>query len=339
MDKIESFGAAPPIDQDFIVHNMPAAARRTLNTPVVVSDVSRESSGFVPTAKKHNFKLVGLVIIVGGFVLVSGFVYLSYQFIVKPKTVPPVANTATTSSEKTVPQETEVATTSNDIEPVTPPAELTTTTPEVVASATSTGLNPDPGDEPARINTDNLLPVVDTDSDGLFDDEEAVFGTLTTNVDSDADGFNDLTEIQKGYDPAGSAKLSANLYLAKYSNATYQYELLTPKNWPSQSLNSEATVIFTAPDESLIQISVQDNFDQASILNWYSQSFPDSLVTYDKLKNTDYYDGVMGEGGLNFYLTDKNRRQILVISYIPAINNRLAYPNVFRLIIDSLVIK
>ena len=42
---------------------------------------------------------------------------------------------------------------------------------------------------------------VDSDGDGLFDDEEAELGTDPNNADSDGDGFDDLAEIDQGTNP------------------------------------------------------------------------------------------------------------------------------------------
>jgi hypothetical protein len=48
----------------------------------------------------------------------------------------------------------------------------------------------------------------DTDADGLFDREEArVYGTDPLNKDTDGDSFTDGAEVQAGYNPKGSGKL------------------------------------------------------------------------------------------------------------------------------------
>lgn len=49
---------------------------------------------------------------------------------------------------------------------------------------------------------------VDTDNDGLFDREEVyVYKTDPTNEDTDGDGFLDGAEVQDGYNPNGTGKL------------------------------------------------------------------------------------------------------------------------------------
>ena len=47
----------------------------------------------------------------------------------------------------------------------------------------------------------------DRDHDGLFDDEEILFGTDPDNPDTDGDGFLDGDEVKNGYNPAGEGKL------------------------------------------------------------------------------------------------------------------------------------
>lgn len=48
----------------------------------------------------------------------------------------------------------------------------------------------------------------DTDGDGLFDKQEVVtYGTDPLNEDTDGDGFSDGSEVQNGYNPNGSGRL------------------------------------------------------------------------------------------------------------------------------------
>jgi hypothetical protein len=50
---------------------------------------------------------------------------------------------------------------------------------------------------------------VDTDADGLTDEQEKVYGSDVNNPDTDGDGYKDGAEVKAGYDPimAGSARL------------------------------------------------------------------------------------------------------------------------------------
>lgn len=49
---------------------------------------------------------------------------------------------------------------------------------------------------------------VDTDADGLYDFEEAEYGTDPDKADSDGDGYNDGDELKNLYNPAGEGKLA-----------------------------------------------------------------------------------------------------------------------------------
>ena len=49
--------------------------------------------------------------------------------------------------------------------------------------------------------------LVDSDNDGLFDNEEAQYGTDPNNSDTDGDGYLDGEEVKNGYNPNGEGEL------------------------------------------------------------------------------------------------------------------------------------
>lgn len=59
----------------------------------------------------------------------------------------------------------------------------------------------------AYVRADNTLStlVIDSDKDGLTDEEEKLYGTDAKNSDSDGDGYSDGVEVESGYDPAKPA--------------------------------------------------------------------------------------------------------------------------------------
>jgi len=338
---------------DLIIHNMPPAARldekKSVRRSTKTYNPALGQAAGVSLGGRNNFKTVGVAIMVGGVIFISLVVYLSYIFIIKPvaknqaptvaannqaATSQPAATSSATSSAARAANsgQTPLATTAAAMATVSPGVigATDTTTNATASGATSSDLG---------LNATTTTPLVDSDSDGLNDEEEAVFGTSPNRADTDNDGYTDLSEITNGYDPTGSGKLSADQKLSQYSNTAFNYQALYPKDWAINSLDNGATIDFNAPDNSLIQISVQDNTDKQSILSWYSASFPDDTVTYDKIKSGNGWDGVMASDGFNFYLTDKKNQNIYVVSYIPAVDSRVAYPNVFQMIINSLTLK
>lgn len=63
-----------------------------------------------------------------------------------------------------------------------------------------------PAEVEPRIEAEPAAPT-DSDNDGLTDEEEEQYGTDPNNPDTDGDGFDDLTEIEGGYNPLGPGRL------------------------------------------------------------------------------------------------------------------------------------
>ncbi|MHB8903616.1 MAG: hypothetical protein ACYC40_00740 [Patescibacteria group bacterium] len=332
---IEDNSLAEKVNQDLIVHNMPDQKRIFGNGFFGQSGVS---SSFQVAAPKNNHKLVGILILVGGFIVIGVLIYLSFNFIIKPATqnnnvYVPIVN------DKVVGQATDTSpiSVSATVVPVSTTTPVATSSVDLIAttsSASSTALDALNG-----LSSDQAPPLIDSDNDGLYDEEEIALGTNPNLANWDGDAYPDKIELVSGYNPNGTGKLEADPALTKYSNKISNYEILYPKNWSLKEVAADNTVIFSAPDESIIQISVQDNPSKLSIMSWYADAFPGAALTYDKLKPGLNWDGVISEDNLNFYLTDKKHQKIYIISYLPIYSTRLAYPNLFAAMINSMVLK
>lgn len=55
--------------------------------------------------------------------------------------------------------------------------------------------------------SDKLEEISDIDNDGLYDREEELYGTDENKADSDGDGYDDLSELIRGYNPIGPGML------------------------------------------------------------------------------------------------------------------------------------
>lgn len=324
------------VNSDLVVRNMPSLARvygTNKSQPAQIIATEGDTLGAL-SGPKNNFKMVGLVIIIGGLIFIGGLAYLSYVYIIKPQIQ---TNTSVSPGTKLDNKVTDVAPAASTVQVNTIENNIV---PEVTpTNLAETNLNASSTVGSEITNNTNLLPLIDSDNDGLNDGEELILGTNPDLEDTNGNTYGDSVEINNSYDPVASGKLSGNTNLAKQVNSTYGYELLYPKNWTPQSLNSDSTLTFTTLDNSIIQVSVQENTDKQSILAWYNNALPDVTVTYDKLKSNDNWDGIMSNDGLNFYLTDKKRANIYVISYIAAVEGRMAYPSLFKLMINSFLIK
>ncbi len=131
----------------------------------------------------------------------------------------------------------------------------------------------------ARIEDALPLPAVptlppgglDSDSDGLSDVEEAIFGTDSRVPDSDRDGFLDGNEAFHLYNPAAKAPvrlLDSGLVTAFVSQAGWS--LYVPKGWTAtlDSADGSRATVRTGQGETF-RISIQDNPNNASLADWY----------------------------------------------------------------------
>jgi hypothetical protein len=343
VNKEESQELKFQVDQDLLVRNMPSLhekkdlSKKNTNNHEQVNYSSGTSFKFAPASDSH--KKVGIVIIIGGIILIIALVYLSYLFIIKP---------TLNSSTQSIPSQ-EQFLDNQSLDNLNIPAAIliedgeivSEVEPVVVEFGVENFIDDDElimAEEASFLDVSNWEPVVDSDGDGLSDEEELVLGTDPYKTDTNDNGYPDLLEILNNYNPAGTGRLENNSNLNRYNDRVFDYGLLYPKNWEFSILDSNRALIFNLPDESLIQISVQENTDNQNITDWYSSSFPNQLIAYDKIKIKPTWEGIESLDSLHVYLTDDGRDYIYTISYIPAISGRLVYPNIFKMMIDSFTI-
>ncbi len=326
------------INKDLLVRNMPNA-NKLVGTGSPISMTSSLEKNIISPAgaeKNNKHQTVGLVIVIGGFILIGVLVYLSYVFIIKNQLQPAKESVKEVNKVLVNVDGGNAATSSQDI--INPIVDASLLIPSTTVEVASSTLLEDVTEDTNQTE-EALAPILDMDGDGLNNEEELILGTSIEFRDSNSNNYPDLVEINNGYNPSGAGHLNSNSGLKKYTNEKLSYSLLFPSSWENSSLNDDSVVIFNTPDDSIIQISVQENSEKQSILNWYSALFPQAMLTYDRLISTDSWTGVFGEDFLNFYLTDKDKNNIYTISYIPAVSGRVVYPNIFKLMINSISIK
>ncbi len=287
---------------------------------------AKGASSVVPQTKGKKtgiiIMLVGAVVI--GLLAYGAFVYLktpekfSFLSFLQPKTTTPVVNTPV-KPVVTVPVIVPTSTFS-----------LVTTTEEVVTSTVATTT---PTTTPVVVPT----TVTDTDADGLSDAEEALLGTDANAADSDGDKYNDLTELVGLYNPAGAGKLIDNANIKKYVNAG-KYNLLYPKSWKLDLVDKGASVIFTAADQSFIQVVTQANDKKLGAKAWYEAEFGNPVLDSQVVKYNNW-EGIKSVDGLIVYLTDQSLKNIYIISYTPVSDKALSYINIFEAMVRSFTVE
>lgn len=330
------------IDQDLLVRNMPSLNRMGGSvvqiSPAIKSGRQTSGSSLNLNNDGNKHQKIGMLIIIGGLILIIGLVYLSYVFVIKPFTVSrPVVQESAPSSTSPILSEEQIITEEINISSSSAVAEISPTTLEIEENLNSDNVIEEKmPEEESLLEGADLPPLIDTDSDGLNDDEEAVLGTDSSKSDTNDNTYPDLLEIRNDYNPAGTGRLAENSNLIRYTDNFFEYSLLYPKDWEFSLMDNNRLLVFYAPDDSLIQVYIQENSSNEDIADWYFRTFPGRELLYDKVKIKDSWEGIENPNSRNVYLTDNNRKNIYIVSYIPAVTDRVAYPNIFNLMVDSL---
>ncbi len=139
--------------------------------------------------------------------------------------------------------------------------------PSNEASATLPAATPPPPAAPS-------LPPhgLDSDSDGLTDVEERLYGTDEQRVDSDADSYLDGNEVFHLYNP--KAKAPGTLVesgLIKVFTGAIGWKLYVPNGWNVvlDRPDGSAATIASGTGETFV-ISVEDNPQRLPLLDWYA---------------------------------------------------------------------
>lgn len=330
---------ATDIKKEIVIHSMP---RRFFK----VAPVTKQSKG------------VGVLIIVGGGVVLLGMVAIVYFFVFKkpsaestvveePSVVEDVVVTDNLDDKRNEKEE-EVVDDSNKIKPEEEKdVVVVEEDPETdeVSSSTEENLNKATSSKKI-IDAKIIEPVasllkdaIDSDNDGLFDEEEAIFLTNGVVKDSDGDGYEDLAELMNLYNPAGEGALMVNDNIEKYINSQYAYSFYYPKNWEIDNIDGDTSVIFKAANNQFVQIIVQANNEKQSLEDWYKDQF--SVIRIDQQQKI-YKKGwlaIESADGLSTYLMNSSSSNIFVMTYSIGLDSTLYYKNVYKMMIKSMEVE
>ncbi|MFA5129715.1 MAG: fibronectin type III domain-containing protein [Patescibacteria group bacterium] len=173
------------------------------------------------------------------------------------------------------------------------------------------------GDSPASNETSVLTPAVpppapeqpklppaglDSDSDGLTDLEENLYGTDPHNPDTDRDSFLDGNEVFHLYNPAGAGNgsLIDSGKVTKYTSPA-GWTMLVPTAWNiSSNADGTLTTISTGHGESFL-LSIQRNDSHQLLLDWYLANHPGVLSS--QVGSIQTKSGLKGLEGVDLLTT------------------------------------
>ncbi len=147
--------------------------------------------------------------------------------------------------------------------PTTPVVPIPTPTPTPTPTPVPT---PEPDDTP-------VIPTsgVDTDSDGLTNVEEILYGTELRNPDTDGDTFLDGNEVFHRYDPLGLAPstLLDTRAVRVLESAELPFVIFYPTSWNALSTPMAQRVSFRSPSTAAVNVLWQDKAADLSLEDWY----------------------------------------------------------------------
>ena len=219
----------------------------------------------------------------------------------------------------------------------TPPApvEVATSTEEVAPPvATSTPIQP-----PFSIifPFKNYTKTIDTDNDGLTDEEEKIYGTDPALPDTDSDGFLDTLEIQNLYNPIGfkPVRLFDSGKVKIYQNLVFTYSIFYPGDWAAQSLDpNNKDVMFTAASGEFAEVLVEDNpLKMTAEAGYWGQSPVVDASQLEHFTTKDKLEGVKSPDGLVAYISFEDK--IFAINYNIGLKTEVNFLGTFEMMINS----
>lgn len=179
---------------------------------------------------------------------------------------------------------------------------------------------------------------LDSDSDGISDVEERVYGTDVNAPDSDGDGFLDGNEVFHLYNPAAVAPVSlVDSGLVNEIRASSGWRILVPKAWVSSLVPPDGAkaTIRTGTGETF-EISLLDNPENLTLRDWYAKNEQQtntpsairSIVTKGGL------EGILGADRLSTFFAWDGK--VFVIRYVLGEQAFINYRTSYEMMLNSL---
>ncbi len=178
-----------------------------------------------------------------------------------------------------------------------------------------------------------IVSSIDSDADGLTNQEEILYGTNAGSPDTDLDSYRDGQEVLALYNPSGTNKLADAALVKTYENTTYGYSLFYPPSWTLGTLSSDKTAVFTSVTGEFVQLSVQENPSGQSAREWYLALNPSVAQTSLKDMSVGTLSGIIGPDGLNVYLA--HGTNIYQLTYNIGIRTEANYLTTFTMMYTS----
>lgn len=216
----------------------------------------------------------------------------------------------------------------------TPPQTVATTPPATTLPVTTTPT-------PTITKPPVVTPVVptrskDSDSDGLTDIEERMYGTDYRNPDSDGDTFLDGNEVFHRYDPNGLAPstLLDTGAVKVFSDTLLPFTVYYPISWQSSIDAAKSTVTFKTPNVASVLVTWGANEKDLTVEDWVLKNVKGADITTLKASYTkEGYYTLRSKDDLVAYLDLGT--SVCTMTYSLNSSTEISYIQTFAMMVNS----
>lgn len=211
--------------------------------------------------------------------------------------------------------------------------------PAVVEPAPTPVPTPTPTPVPTPTPTpEPAAPVAgaDTDSDGLSNVEELMYGTDFRNPDSDGDTFLDGNEVFHRFDPRGLAPstLLDTGAVRVLSSADLSFTIFYPTTWNPVSTPASLRVTFRSTTGAGVNVLWQEKTAETTLADWYEGQVGD--VPLSRLQPTttkEGYSALIGPDERVMYLDAGTR--VYTVIYDLGEAKSIEFLQTFKMMVNS----
>ncbi|MBI1908529.1 hypothetical protein HYS28_03935 [Candidatus Uhrbacteria bacterium] len=178
----------------------------------------------------------------------------------------------------------------------------------------------------------------DTDSDGLTDIEELLYGTNFREPDSDKDSYLDGNEVFHRYHPLGDAPatLLDTGAVKVFEDALYPFTMYYPSSWSTSLDETNMTVAFRSSRQASITVEWEEKPADETLADWYDASHTDRASgDLKEILTKEGYYGLTTADDRTAYL-DFGGDAVITLTYDLGSRTQVEYLQTFQMMVNSL---
>lgn len=176
----------------------------------------------------------------------------------------------------------------------------------------------------------------DTDSDGLTDVEELLYGTNFREPDSDKDSFLDGNEVFHRYHPLGlaPATLLDTGAVKVFEDSLYPFTIYYPSTWSTVLNESDTAVTFRSARQATIDVEWEEKDVDETLAQWYEANQPSSRGEMKGILTKEGYYGLTTSDDRTAYLDVGEA--VITLTYDLGSRIQVEYLQTFQMMVNSL---